>query len=74
MHQEDWRSPEIKGSASDWVKNVTESKKKKPQGIHTFRHVVLLLFIDFILRWLCPDNFLIFINETSQVFDVCDFS
>lgn len=74
MHQEDWRSPEIKGSASDWVKNVTASKKKKPQGIHTLRHVVLLLFIDFILRWLCPNNFLTFINETSQVFDVCDFS
>lgn len=56
MHQEDWHkmSPEMKGNASDWVKNLSASKKKKPQGIHTFQNVVLPLFIDFILQLFCP--------------------
>ncbi|XP_057795518.1 uncharacterized protein LOC131011728 isoform X7 [Salvia miltiorrhiza] len=34
MHQEDWYkvSPEIKGSMSDWVKNLTASKMKKSKA------------------------------------------
>lgn len=46
MQQEDWYklSPEIKGSMSDWVKDLAASRTKKSKGIYNFCNCANLSF------------------------------